>query len=136
MVKQRSLVTSIDTIAVVVSNRRRALEWYRDVLGLEEAFVPRDSAFPGGVGHWIEIGPGRPLTRLHICEVSKKWGIPGLTGITFLTSDIKRAYRTLKRRGVQFKSKPTKMEWGEWLCAFVDPDGNEFDLKQPVEPEK
>jgi hypothetical protein len=24
------------------------------------------------------------------------------------------------------------MEWGEWLCEFADPDGNEFDLKQPI----
>lgn len=122
----------MDTVAVVVRDRKRALEWYRDVLGLTEAFVPRDSAYPGGVGHWIELGSGRPLTRIHVCEVSKEWGVPGLTGITFLTSDIKRAYRILKRRGVNFKSEPKKMEWGELLCAFVDPDGNMFDLRQPA----
>ncbi len=25
---------------------------------------------------------------------------------------------------------------GEWLCEFLDPDGNAFDLKQPLQPEK
>jgi hypothetical protein len=24
------------------------------------------------------------------------------------------------------------MDWGESLCSFLGPDGNEFDLKQPV----
>jgi hypothetical protein len=27
---------------------------------------------------------------------------------------------------------PEKMEWGEWLGQFADPDGNVFDLKQPI----
>ncbi len=133
MKKQQPIITSIDTVAVVVKDRKRALEWYRDILGLKEAFVSRDSAFPGGVGHWIEVGSGRPLTRIHICEVSEEWGVPGLTGITFLTSDIKRAYKVLKGRGVHFQRELKKMDWGEWLCAFRDPDGNEFDLKQPSE---
>jgi len=35
-------------------------------------------------------------------------------------------------KGVRFLNPPTRMEWGEWLCQFVDPDGNEFDLKQPI----
>jgi predicted enzyme related to lactoylglutathione lyase len=26
------------------------------------------------------------------------------------------------------------MDWGEWIASFVDPDGNEFDLKQPLDP--
>ncbi|MFQ5910239.1 MAG: VOC family protein [Thermoplasmata archaeon] len=49
-------ILGIDTVAVVVSDRREALKWYRDILGLKEAFVAPN------VGHWIEMGPGRPLT--------------------------------------------------------------------------
>jgi len=40
----------------------------------------------------------------------------------------------MRSNGVRFLSPPQKMDWGEWLCAFLDPDGNEFDLKQPSPP--
>ena len=40
----------------------------------------------------------------------------------------------MRSNGVRFLSPPQKMDWGEWLCAFLDPDGNKFDLKQPSPP--
>ncbi len=50
-------------------------------------------------------------------------------------------YRGLKSASVftvlaRFLSRPEKMDWGEWLAVFVDPDGNEVDLNQPVDPSK
>ncbi len=119
-------------MAVVVVDRRKALAFYREVLGLAEAYVPPD------VGHWIELGPSRPASRIHLCETGEG-AEPGPTGITLLTSDIEGDYRRLTARGVRFNSKPKLEPWGEWLCSFLDPDGNEFDLKQPAsapEPRK
>ncbi len=125
----RMSITGINTVAVVVSDRREALNWYRDVLGLEEAFVAPD------VGHWIEVGPPRPLTRIHLCELED--GVEaGPTGITLMTDDIHGDYERLRERGVRFLYAPRNMDWGEWLCAFVDPDGNEFDLLEPRDPKE
>ena len=134
----------IDTVAVVVSDRKKALRWYRDVLGLKIAYVgPAGSdgdrglqGSPDNTGHWIELGPSRPFTRVHLCELPGGRTEPGPTGITFLTDNINVEYDRLRSEGVQFRYSPKKMEWGEWLCEFCDPDGNEFDLKQPLEPEK
>jgi catechol 2,3-dioxygenase-like lactoylglutathione lyase family enzyme len=123
-------LTGVDTVAVVVSNRKKALDWYRDVLGLPVAYIAPD------IGHWIEVGPSRPLTRIHLCETSEEEGAGGPSGITLLTDDIQREYEELRRKGVRFLSPPEKMDWGEWLAVFVDPDGNEVDLKQPVDPSK
>ena len=137
-------IIGIDTVAVVVSNRRRALTWFRDVLGLPVAYIgpaepdsnPSVQGSPDNPGHWIELGSGRPVTRIHLCELADQIIEPAPTGITFLTDDILTEYERLKLKGVRFVNTPTKMEWGEWLCEFLDPDGNEFDLKQPVEPQK
>ena len=118
-------LVGVDTVAVVVADRRRALAWYRDVLGLVEAFVPPE------MGHWIEVGPGRPLARLHLCEMGGTTE-PGPTGVTILTDDILAEHARLSALGVRFLSAPKLEDWGEWLCSFVDPDGNEFDLKQPA----
>jgi catechol 2,3-dioxygenase-like lactoylglutathione lyase family enzyme len=133
-------ITSIDTVAVVVSDRKKALQWYRDILGLPVAYIgpfeaDSDAAVQGSAekpGHWVELGPSRPLTRIHICELSDKSIQPGPTGITFLTDKIQTEYDRLRAEGVRFLYPPKRMEWGEWLCEFADPDGNQFDLKQPI----
>jgi len=125
-------ITGIDTVAVVVSDKQKALQWYRDILGLRVAYVgpfePNTDASvqgsPDRPGHWIELGPGRPLIE------------PGPTGITFLTDNIRTDYDRLRSKGVRFLYPPRRMEWGEWLCEFADAYGNQFDLKQPVPPAK
>lgn len=97
---------------------------------------PSVQGSPDNPGHWIELGSGRPMTRIHLCELEDHRVDPGPTGITLLTDNILAEYGRLKLKGVRFINSPKEMEWGEWLCEFLDPDGNEFDLKQPVEPEK
>ena len=130
----------IDTVAIVVANRRKAVAWYRDVLGLAIAYIgPNDpnatsgEGTPENPGHWIELGPGRPRTRVHLCEMGGEVE-PGPTGITFLTSDVHADYERMRLEGVKFLYPPKRMDWGEWLCEFEDPDGNQFDLKQPIDP--
>jgi catechol 2,3-dioxygenase-like lactoylglutathione lyase family enzyme len=133
-------IIGIDTVAIVVSNRKNALHWYRDVLGLQVAYIgpsepnsdPSVQGSPDRPGHWIELGPSRPLTRVHLCELPEGRIEPGPTGITFLTENIQAEHDRLRSKGVRFLYPPKKMEWGEWLCEFADPDGNEFDLKQPI----
>ena len=131
-------ILGIDTIAIVVADRHKAIRWYRDVFGLDVAYIgPRTSnvdpsvqGTPDDAGHWIEMGPLRPRTRIHVCQMDETE--PGPTGITFLTNDIVADYERMQEMGVDFPVPPEKMEWGEWLGQFADPDGNVFDLKQPI----
>src|SRR5437773_11949265 len=135
----RMTVLGVDTIAIVVSDPRKAIEWYRDVLGLDVAYIgPSDSNPDPSVqgtaenpGHWVELGPARPRTRVHLCFMRGETE-PGPSGITFITDDIQADYERMRRQGVEFPLPPEKMEWGEWLGQFADLDGNVFDLKQPI----
>ena len=135
-------ILGLDTVAIVVSDRHRAIRWYRDVLGLGVAYIgpspanpdPSIQGTPDRAGHWIELGPFRPRTRVHLCEMEETQ--PGPTGITFLTNDILKDYERMRAAGVEFPVPPEKMEWGEWLGQFSDPDGNVFDLKQPMSTEE
>ena len=128
----------LDTVAIVVADRHKAIRWYRDVLGLDVAYLgPNDASpdapaigTPDNAGHWIELGPLRPRTRVHLCEMAETE--PGPTGITFLTDDIRADYERMRAEGVRFLYPPKRMDWGEWLTEFFDPDGNQFDLKQPI----
>ncbi len=127
-------LTGIDTIAIVVSDRHAALEWYRDVLGLPVVLLgpedPARAASTENLGHWIEMGWPRPATRIHLCESSNAKFEAGPTGVTLISDSIVEDYERLSERGVAFVNAPRLMEWGEWLCMFMDPDGNTFDLKQ------
>jgi catechol 2,3-dioxygenase-like lactoylglutathione lyase family enzyme len=131
-------LTGLDTVAIVVSDKRTAIAWYRNVLELEVAYIcppeaksdPTIQGSPDNPGHWIEMGPRRPMTRIHLCELADHHTEPGPSGITFLSNNILEDYDRLKKKGVHFLGEPKRMDWGEWLCQFVDPDGNEFDLKQ------
>ena len=133
-------IFAIDTVAVVVSDRRKALAWYSEVLGLRAAYIgppepnpdPAIQGSPEKPGHWIEVGPSRPLTRIHLCELPNGRIESGPTGITILTDNIQSEYNRMEQKGVRFLYRPKKMEWGEWICEFADPDGNEFNLKQPI----
>ncbi len=132
-------VLGVDTIAIVVSDPRKAIAWYRDVPGLDVAYIgpsepnpdPSIEGTPENPGHWVELGPGRPRTRVHLCFMGGETE-PGPAGITFITDDIQAEYERMRHAGVEFPLPPEKMEWGEWLGQFVDPDGNVFDLKQPI----
>lgn len=134
-------IQGLDTVAVVVADRRKAIAWYRDVLGVPVAYIgpstpnpePTVQGTPDDPGHWIELGPRAPRTRVHLCEMGGQTE-PGPTGITFLTDDILADYERMRAKGVAFQGPPERMEWGEWLAQFEDPDGNVFDLKQPTDP--
>ena len=135
----RMTVLGVDTIAIVVSDPRKAIEWYRDVLGLDVAYIGPSESNPDpsvqgtaeNPGHWVELGPARPRTRVHLCFMRGETE-PGPSGITFITDDIQGDYERMRRRGVEFPLPPEKMEWGEWLGQFADLDGNVSDLKQPI----
>ena len=88
----RMTVLGIDTVAIVVSDLRKAIAWYRDILGLAVAYIGPNtqesgSDVPGNAdnpGHWVELGPSRPQTRVHLCFMGGSVE-PGPSGITFIT---------------------------------------------------
>src|SRR5206468_271651 len=92
---------------------RKTIEWYRDVLGLDVAYIgPSDSNPDPSVqgtaespGHWVELGPARPRTRVHLCFMRGETE-PGPSGITFITDDIQADYERMRRQGVELPLPP------------------------------
>ena len=111
------------SVAVVVSDRKRAVAWYTEKLGL--ARVNDDE-------HWQTVGKKGGSGLLHLCQVSEyddKASLePGNTGIALtLAGDFVKSCAALEARGVEFASPPTKHDWG-WGATVRDPDGNEIYL--------
>ncbi|HXW66605.1 MAG TPA: VOC family protein [Thermoplasmata archaeon] len=111
------------SVAVVVSDRQRALEWYTKCLGLDA--IDR-------LDHWVTVGRKGQNGVLHLCQTSEyDPSLPlerGNTGIHLrLPGDFETACAALAARGVTFTAPPKKEEWG-WGAMIADPDGNEIAL--------
>jgi catechol 2,3-dioxygenase-like lactoylglutathione lyase family enzyme len=114
----------IGQIGITVTDLDRAIEFYRDVLGLKFLFrVPR-------------------LAFFDCAAIRLMLGLPEANGETFhpilyfRVEDIHGAARELETRGVKFKTQPTlvaKLERHDfWLAAFRDPDNNALELMSEV----
>lgn len=108
------MIDSIYSVAVVVSDRKKAAQWYKEKLGFA---IKEDSE-----EHWTVVGPADWPSGLHLCEGDLE---PGNTGILLQPDDFDKTVEELKKRGVQFTKEPKKEPWGT-SAMFKDPDGNEF----------
>jgi catechol 2,3-dioxygenase-like lactoylglutathione lyase family enzyme len=114
----------VATIAVIVSDRKKATDWYTQKLGLD---------LIESMDHWVAVGRKGKGGMLHLCQISEFEPTaplePGNSGITLRIpgTDFVAACAALKANGVEFAEEPKKESWG-WYATVRDPDGNELFL--------
>lgn len=127
------MIDNIGGIVVYVSDRDKALKWYKEKFGFE---VRTDMEFQGG--RWIEVAPKNSVTTLSLVVpsgegMSEEWynwardRIGKETGIWFYTDNIQTSYDELKGKSVEI-SEPEKQAWGGIMSTVKDQDGNKFAL--------
>jgi catechol 2,3-dioxygenase-like lactoylglutathione lyase family enzyme len=114
----------IGQIAYTVSDVPRAVEFYRDALGVPLLFqAPPGLAFfdCGGI-------------RLMLSQPEGDFKPGSSSVVYFRISDIAATHRALVSRGVSFVDEPhliAKMPDHElWMCFFKDPDGHTLALME------
>jgi catechol 2,3-dioxygenase-like lactoylglutathione lyase family enzyme len=120
--KSATVVPRFLSVAIVVSDRKKAVAWYTDALGLEH--LDDDD-------HWQTVGR-KGSAKLHLCQVTEYDPSgklePGNSGIALtVPGDFRASCAALESRGVEFVTPPTKYDWG-WGASIRDPDGNELYL--------
>jgi len=110
-------IEQIRTVAIMVSDEKKAKEWYADKLGFE---VRSDEE------HWVVVAPRGSSTGFHLCPDEPLE--PGNSGIVLVAADIEGTCRELKRKGVEFTRELGKADWDESIryAMFKDADGNVF----------
>ena len=114
---------------VYVSDQDRALDFYTNVLGLEQR---ADNPTPDGL-RFITVGVEGQDFQLVLWP-----GTPGQAqetegrvppSCTIETPDIRNAVDELKSRGVEFATDVIEFPWG-YVAQFLDPDGNLLQLRE------
>lgn len=113
-------------ITIAVKDQEEALQWYTEKLG----FVKRVDR-PGPGIRFLTVAPP-DQTDLQVILAS--W-FPDLIGknptAVLYTYDCRRAYETLKERGVTFTEEPETKPFG-LQAVFQDLYGNNYALLQPA----
>ena len=118
--------------SVFVRDQDRALDFYTNVLGFEPRF---DNPTPDGP-RFLTVGlegqdfqlvlwPGTPGQAQPVQS-----HIPG--AYTIETEDCRKAFETLKSRGVTFETEVLEYPWG-YLAVFQDLDGKRLQLREVLE---
>ena len=97
----------------------RAVQFYRDVLGLELVRREGDS--------WAEFVAGPTKFALHGVVESHPVSPGGATAV-FRVGDLEEARATLEARGVRFHERTGEVPGEARFALFSDPDGNPVQL--------
>ena len=121
----------IDYTMVVVSDMQRAVEFYRDKLGIPLKFQSPDwTEFQTGATTLALHGGGVPATAPPAGDPTKQ---AGSCSIGFNVEDVDKTYLELQEKGIRFVMPPTQREGeGIKLAVCIDPDGLPIAFAQAI----
>jgi lactoylglutathione lyase len=114
---------------IVVSNLKRSVAFYRDVLGIPLKFQSEEWAEFATLGTRLALKAGSPpIAAIPERDADGK-PIAGQVGIAFEVKDLDQVYQDLTAKGVRFIQPPTDQpDYGCKTATLLDPDGLEIDL--------
>jgi catechol 2,3-dioxygenase-like lactoylglutathione lyase family enzyme len=114
------------TISVGVSDLDRAIDWYKDVLGLELVYKLDKYG-------WCEMSTATRGVTIGLGQTEELK--PGSTTPTWGVHDIDAARKHLESKDVRFDGDTYEIEGMVRLATFYDPDGNSYMLAQSLTDE-
>ena len=116
-----------------VRDLARCTTFYRDTLGLEVQERDADSiSFQMENVYFLllEVSAAANLIGVEADALKIEGGPRGLLAAG--VEDVDVAYETLKAKGVTFLRPPTNQSWGLRTAHFADPEGNLWEINQPI----
>ena len=103
---------------------RRALSFYRDILGLRVLHESDDwcTVDLAGIRIGLESTDGKPVPKVDGAGAT----------LTLKSTDIRADVARLKAKGVKFRGEIRDYDWGS-VVAFEDSEGNVLKLMEPPE---
>ena len=112
-------VTRINHVAVPIADRRKALPFYRDLLGLK--VIPAMVDSPNVT--WVQLADG---AMIHPVE-PRPDGAPPAYHVAFEVADFDAAVQAIEAAGLPIESQGMRHD-GQRFLFVRDPDGNRVEL--------
>jgi predicted enzyme related to lactoylglutathione lyase len=106
------LILKIENLTIPVSDLKKAVAFYENVLGLKKQNEWSNYAIFNIADMMLGLDPD-PKAELQIF---------------MRVANVDDEYKALKEKGVQFITEPKDQYWGGRTAIFKDPDGNKFIL--------
>jgi len=113
----------ISYVNVFVSDLPRAVEFYRDALGLPLQFSSPEHGYASFSAGGIRLG-------VALAGADQAQLVGRHSGIGLEVTDLEAEHARLSGLGVHFTMPPTKQPWGGFMAMIADADGNVFYLDQ------
>jgi predicted enzyme related to lactoylglutathione lyase len=115
--------------SVLVSDQDKALDFYTNVLGLEQRV---ENPTPDGP-RFLTVGVKGDDFQLVLWPGTPGKAVPVLgsppPSVTIQTTDLRETVEELKSQGVEFVTDVLEFPWGP-VAQFLDPDGNRLQLRE------
>jgi catechol 2,3-dioxygenase-like lactoylglutathione lyase family enzyme len=127
-----TIANKLTMVSVVVSDMKKAKEFYADKLGFEVATDYRRN----DNNWWVTLnlpGGGAAITLARSSTTSNEPPKPGTLGLYLSTSDIAAAHQVLNEKGVETGEVRDDLYGpgsGVKFIQFQDPDGNQVTFAQ------
>ena len=116
-------IKSISAVTLAVKDMARAVEFYRDRVGMTLLYGGLAASFSS-----FRVGEG--YLNL-ILEPDKEWRWWGR--VIFYVDDVDALHHQLRDAGSTPDTEPRDAPWGERYFHATDPDGHELSFARPLE---
>src|ERR1700719_509850 len=129
-----AMIHKIDAMVLFVQDLTGCTAFYRNTFTHQYQGTDADSAsflLQDGL-YLILLSPSgaADLLGTQVNELKIEGGLRGLLAAS--VADVDAAYEELKAKGVTFVRPPTDQRWGLRTAHFADPEGNLWEINQPV----
>jgi catechol 2,3-dioxygenase-like lactoylglutathione lyase family enzyme len=126
------MLTGIGHIAFRVKDLDRALAFYRDMLGLREAFRLEREDRPSPWIVYLQLAANSfiELFPVPADEVAINNPVASYSHFCLTVDDLPATLRAFAARGLEITGEPKLGLDGNWQYWLTDPDGNRIELMQ------
>ena len=116
---------NLNSVMIGTKQLKTLAAFYEKVLGMPAGMIDTENGFYG----W-QVGTTY-FSILEHSEMGGKTKDPGRVMINFETAQVKEEFERIKAVGATVIREPYEMGGG-WLATLADPDGNYFQLVNPM----
>ncbi|HEX2906491.1 MAG TPA: VOC family protein [Phototrophicaceae bacterium] len=127
------MLNKLTATVLFVQDLDKCMQFYQDIFGLESPFTDANSAAYRMDDHdfvLLKTTAAAQMLSAEAVALDKEAGHRVL--LCLAVDDVDATYQALMAKGLTFITPPKSQDWGRRTTYFADPEGNLWELWQPL----